>query len=130
LKLFSWQAFLVDAGKYSDWIDRGRPAPRHGDVGEYLRWVSSKAGLEVKIADIDKLGFDSGRWAVSCKTMPGMPFRVNADGIVFTGPGPAKQVNGQVSHPRVTTGENFWSRLHETLKQLSSGSNVCVIGTG
>src|SRR5439155_27223787 len=59
LKLFSWQAFLVEAGKYSDWIDRGRPAPRHGDVGEYLRWVSSKAGLEVKIADIDKLGFDS-----------------------------------------------------------------------
>ena len=26
---FSWQSFQVHQGLYSDWVDRGRPAPQH-----------------------------------------------------------------------------------------------------
>src|SRR4051812_32955051 len=37
---FSWTSFLIQSQGYSDWIDRGRPAPTHTFWSKYLKWAS------------------------------------------------------------------------------------------
>ncbi len=40
---FSYMAYLVDIGKYVEWVDRGLYPPTHGMLADYYKWVVAKA---------------------------------------------------------------------------------------
>src|SRR6266568_7271582 len=42
----SWQSYLIDQLRYSNWIDRGRTRPTHGEWSKYIQWVAEKVGLD------------------------------------------------------------------------------------
>ncbi len=66
----SWQSYLVNEGKYLDWIDRGRTRPTHREWSEYLQWVAKQADLIITQAEVQKISLsaDQKRWQLSCRS--------------------------------------------------------------
>ncbi len=134
---FSWQSYLVNSGRYVDWIDRGRTRPTHGEWSSYLEWVAARIGLDVTHAEVRKIASseDHKHWQLSCRSVvDDSMFAVEGDGLVITGPGVAVTIPGQpANHPRVTDGGTFWlhveefARLRET---VTKPLHIGVIGTG
>src|SRR6478672_8215601 len=52
---YSWEAFLISSGSYSEWIDQGRPQPRHSTWGNYLSWVFAQAAAEIQIGKVTEI---------------------------------------------------------------------------
>ena len=134
---FSWQSYLVNTGRYSDWIDRGRTRPTHGEWSSYLQWVAARIGLDVTHAEVRKIASseDHKNWQLSCRlVVDDSMITVEGDGLVITGPGVPVKIPGQpANHPRVTDGSTFWlhvaefARLRET---VTRPLHIGVIGTG
>src|SRR6202162_2545532 len=114
---FSWQSFLIDQLRYSDWIDRGRTRPTHGEWSNYIQWVAEKIELDLHIAEVTKIGLteDSRHWQLLCQPPndKGL-FSLEGDGLVITGPGTPLTIAGQPeTHPRVMDGASFWLHVEE-----------------
>jgi mycobactin lysine-N-oxygenase len=134
---FSWQSYLVNTSRYSDWIDRGRTRPTHREWSSYLQWVAARIGLDVTHAEVRKIASseDHKYWQLSCRSvLDDSMFTVEGDGLVITGPGVPITIPGQpANHPRVTDGGTFWlhitelARLQET---VTTPLHIGVIGTG
>jgi mycobactin lysine-N-oxygenase len=122
---YSWQAYLIDRGVYSDWVDRGRMHPTHREWSGYLRSVAEKTGTEVVQKEAVALDVEGERWL--CRLDGGQV--VAADGLVLTGSGPPITVPGQpAEHPRILDGRSYW--LDQTRLWKQHGLNICVIGSG
>src|SRR5665213_397898 len=141
MQRFSWQAFNVQKGAYTDWIDRGRPQPLHREWAEYLTWVLDEARefarhvghgnlITVYDSEVTEIGLAGSMWTI---TSSNTSHSQVANGLVVTGHGevdvtPIKQVMS--SRPgRVFTGKDFWSRP-EDVSRIAQGSTVAVIGSG
>jgi mycobactin lysine-N-oxygenase len=126
---YSWQSFLVSSNRYSDWIDRGRPAPEHRLWAEYLRWVCSelRGGFQLHCGEVDCLGRKGEQWSVRYRKAGGETVSLEADGVVFTGPARQRLPGSVPVHDHVLDVETFWRsyRAFETLE-----GSVVVIGTG
>jgi len=46
----SWQSYLINQMRYSDWIDRGRTRPTHAEWSKYIQWVAEQVGLDLCMA--------------------------------------------------------------------------------
>jgi len=128
----AWQSFLArpqpgQAMTFAEWVDRGRPQPTHGQWARYLRWVAEQLQLKPENGCATELDVSDGRWTI---TLDDGRTRIEADGLVITGPGPAKVAYERqpIGHKRVLDGREFWQNL-ERLSQEHL-SSVCVIGTG
>ena len=92
---YSWPRHLIAHGTYADWVDRGRLRPTHRQWSLYLREVAAKAEAE-KITDtVVSVESAGDRWRLALAR--GAP--LEADGVVFTGPGPPIRVPGQPAEP-------------------------------
>jgi mycobactin lysine-N-oxygenase len=122
---FSWQRHLIERGVYADWVDRGRLRPTHRWWSAYLREVAERAEAEVVDGEIGGLEVEGERWRLKVEQGEDLW----ADGVVFTGAGPAIEVAGQPpEHPRVLDGRTYWLHERESRKQVAQ--SVCVIGSG
>jgi mycobactin lysine-N-oxygenase len=119
---YSWQAYLITTGQFGQWIDRGRPAPRHRRWHQYLRWVAEQIDMTVVHGDVDRLSVDGERWALRTREST-----VHADALMITGPGQAEQ-SLLPGNPRVLSIAQFWHRAaqHERI----SAERVAMIGGG
>jgi mycobactin lysine-N-oxygenase len=133
----SWHSYLIEEFRYSDWIDRGRTRPTHGEWSNYIRWVAEKIELDLHIAEVTKIGLteDDSRWQLVCQPSNGeMLFSLAGDGLVITGPGTPLTVAGQPEHhPRVMDGASFWLHVEEFAQmrlKVTRPLNIGVIGTG
>ena len=133
----SWHSYLVDTGKYIDWIDRGRTRPTHREWSCYLQWVANRIGLDIVHAEVRRIGHseDGGRWQLSCRSVVDhSEVLVEGEGLVITGPGVPISIPGQPAlHPRVMDGGNFWLRTEEFLRlrgTVTTPLHIGVIGTG
>ena len=122
---YSWPRHLIARGTYADWVDRGRLRPTHRQWSLYLREVAAKAEAE-KITDtVVSVESAGDRWRLALAR--GAP--LEADGVVFTGPGPPIRVPGQpANHPQVADGRSYWLRAKAAGQPVAQ--NVCVIGSG
>ncbi len=59
--LLSWQSYLVANDKYSDWIDRGRTRPTHGEWSSYIRWVAENIDLSFSLARVQQIGLNAAK---------------------------------------------------------------------
>ncbi|MGU3649894.1 NADPH-dependent L-lysine N(6)-monooxygenase MbtG [Mycolicibacterium sp. A43C] len=122
----SWQSYLVSSGQFAEWIDRGRPAPTHKRWSQYLNWVASNIGMQVRTGDVTEIGLryteDATRWELG--TREGV---VHADALMITGPGQAER-SLLPGNPRVLSIAQFWHRAAQN--ELISADRVAVIGGG
>jgi mycobactin lysine-N-oxygenase len=121
---FSWQTFLIEQNKYSDWLDRGRPQPTHKRFSEYLTWVADKSKVNVKKGEVIRITQSDGCWRLHLKGGD----TIDGEGLVITGPGEPQKMIGQPDvHHRIADGKNFWkSVVNLQLQEISIG----IIGTG
>ncbi|MCX4529302.1 lysine N(6)-hydroxylase/L-ornithine N(5)-oxygenase family protein [Streptomyces sp. NBC_01551] len=126
---FSWQSYLVETSQlnsdFADWLDRGAQPPSLAEWAEYLKWVKRKAGTFVHPGTATRMDIVNGKWMLEFNG--GEP--ISADGLVITGPGPAKQPTIIGDHrDRVTNAENFWNNIYRI--ESDSRVTVGVIGDG
>jgi mycobactin lysine-N-oxygenase len=133
----SWQSFLIDQLRYSDWIDRGRTRPTHREWSQYIQWVAEQVELELCVGEVTSIATtsDQRQWLLTCRSGEGgAPFTVTGDGLVMTGPGTPLTIAGQPkAHPRIMDGASFWLRTEEFAQlrsHVTQPLNIGVIGTG
>jgi mycobactin lysine-N-oxygenase len=134
MQAFSWQAYKIHHGSYSDWVDRGRPQPTHQAYAAYLNWAARQAVVSWKHSQVMRIRMGKTRWVLDCCEDAGgsHPEKIEADGIVITGPGPAvrTRIKGcPGDHHRVMDGRSFWQRTGE-FKGHKGDLRFAVIGTG
>lgn len=122
----SWQQYLISTGQFSEWIDRGRPAPTHRRWSQYLRWVATNVAIKVIAGEVHGISVDTSsgepRWALHTADRT-----VAADGLMITGPGqPERSI--LPGNPRVLSIAQFWHRAAQ--HELICAERVAVIGGG
>lgn len=133
---FSWASYLIGRGAYQEWIDRGKPHPRHREWGQYLTWVSGQSGMHILPGAITRV--ERGpRWHVHVATAAEGNRIVAAEGLVITGygivPTGASANGGAGNAPpdasvRYLDVAGFWHRAGANL--LPGGGRVIVVGAG
>ncbi|MEM9889355.1 MAG: SidA/IucD/PvdA family monooxygenase [Actinomycetota bacterium] len=124
---FSWNAYLVAAGGLGEWVDRGRPAPRHREWARYLQWAAGEAQPELVIAEARTATIAGERWRVEAVGDDGQPQSIEADALLVTGPGSATS-EWESSSPRVFGPARFWRAVTE--RRLPVVERAAVIGAG
>jgi mycobactin lysine-N-oxygenase len=152
MRAFSWQTYLIDAYRYAEWIDRGRPRPTHRQWAAYLRWVADRAGAELLRGDVQRITHDreGQRWRVQYRPLAASPHEpaptldavavLEADGLVLTGPGTPVTLPGQpTDDPRVLDGGTVWLALDRLAAELQATTRsgkratprrIGIVGTG
>lgn len=123
---YSWQSFLVEKNRYSDWVDRGKPAPEHRRWAEYLKWVKGKTDKRVTSirGEVSRLSYTPDGWNIGVGDRS-----VEADGLVVTGPGRLRLFNDLPDDPRIVTLESFWKKL-DCVNSIPQNSHIAVVGAG
>lgn len=118
LGTYSWHAYCVNQqntmresapeARYSEWIDRGKPAPTHAVWCDYLRWVAGNlnwsdtgGGIETGTA-VEEIGLteNGNQWRLTARRN-GRSQIFEGEGLVITGPGEPKFGNNQVISQRI-----------------------------
>lgn len=133
----SWQSYLIDQLRYSDWIDRGRTRPTHGEWSKYIQWVAERVELDLCVAEVTRIATtaDQKHWQLTCQPSEGdAPVILTGEGLVMTGPGKPLTIPGQPKeHPCIMDGESFWLHVEEFAQlrsQVKKPLDIGVIGTG
>jgi len=123
MQALSWHGYLMATQQLGEWVDRGCPRPSHGRWGDYITWAAETAGITVRRARIGAVDRVGGRWLAEVGSEV-----IEADGLVFTGPGEALQLPGHTAgHPRLLDGRTAWQHLASLPEKIQT---ACVIGGG
>lgn len=124
MQALSWHGYLMATQQLGEWVDRGCPRPTHGRWGEYITWAAEAAGVTVRRARIGTVDRTGRSWLVDVDGKV-----IEADSLVFTGPGDALRLPGQpVEHPRVFDGRTVWQHLADLPE--AKIRTACVVGGG
>lgn len=129
---FSWASYLISLGSYQEWIDRGKPHPRHREWGGYLTWVCLQSGMRILPGSVTHIELGS-RWEVHVTSEGKENVVLDADSLVITGYGSTRAKAGtECSHPgtasRLVDVAGFWRRAGADL--LPGSGRVIVVGAG
>ena len=135
---YSWQAYLIDRDNYSNWIDRGKPQPRHEIWADYLRWALGLTSPSVEDAAVTprviegkatRIEMSNQKLKIEIKRPHSSEF-IEADGVVFTGPGEPKMLGAiqPEGSELIMDGRNYWQRIG-VFERLGPGK-VAIIGGG
>jgi mycobactin lysine-N-oxygenase len=130
---YSWQAFKFSFKNtgYGEWVDRGREHPLHDEWARYINWVlrpsrSESERPEFVIGQVVQVIPAGGKLQI--KTNNGKRQLIEADGIVFTGPGPAKMLPLPSNTQDIYDGQNYWLNI-PMFRNMTKG-NIALIGGG
>jgi mycobactin lysine-N-oxygenase len=133
---FTWMSFLVQTGRFSDWVDRGRPAPCHLLWTDYLRWVSAQLEPHVSIlsAEVTAIGLNTSRscWELNLKNTDGEPneYTLEADRLMLTGPGKTRMdflKDAKIPNHAYDL-ESFWAAIKN--RKFEANGRIAIIGAG
>lgn len=133
---FTWMSFLVQTGRFSDWVDRGRPAPCHIFWTDYLRWVSAQLEPQVSIvtSEVTAIGLNRSRsrWELNLKNTDGEPYlyTLEADRLMLTGPGQTRMdfLKDGIIPNNTYDLESFWAAIKS--KQFQASGRIAIVGAG
>lgn len=125
---YSWVSYLTAQGLYSDWVDRGRPAPEHRQWAQYLAWTLERvrSTVEVHHGCVEGLQRQGARWKVSYRAGGNLHDHLT-DGVMLTGPGQILTPSELPAHPDILTVEGFWERAGEILEEAR---HLAIVGSG
>lgn len=124
---FSWQAYMVHSGSFSEWVDRGGQPPLHRTFCDYLRWVATRVDMQVSLQEIKRVKVKGKRWQIE-RPVNESPRSVQGEGLVITGPGKPMKLPGQPSHPSIMDGMTVWRSLGK-FRNIKKGK-IGIIGSG
>lgn len=137
LKEFSWATYLsTTRPSYRNWVDGGRRPPIHKDFAAYLRWAVKKSEAKIVKVCVTELREKHDKWIVKGLGPEGKSASASDtlfDGVVVTGPGPARNVPLIGPGDRVFTGADFWQRTDEVKKLLPTSrkdGQIAIVGAG
>ncbi len=135
LMRLSWNNYLVAKGKFSGYVDRGKPNPTHKIWAKYLRWVLEEIGQQAILSKV--IGFDissnDGLLIVSSRSSDDdIVEKSKFDGIVFTGPGEPTKIVGSKHdwNESIIDGRQFWQRIPVFQSMAGKNKKIAVIGGG
>lgn len=126
---FSFKNSLSFDNGYEKWVDGGMNWVTHEQFAQYLWWISSHFQESIyEDSTVTKVGITEGKWNVEYSTISGKKSKLQADGIIFTGP-------GEVDNPfpikpngiNVFDAKNWWN---EKEKFHNLHGSVALIGGG
>lgn len=128
---FTWVSFLIQTRRYSDWIDRGRPAPCHQLWASYLQWVSAQLAPQVEILRAEVTGIDlcgdQSHWVLSLRGSDAGSLM--ADRLMLTGPGKTRAEFLEGDLPEGTFDlESFWWALKS--QTFPRRGRMAIVGAG
>jgi mycobactin lysine-N-oxygenase len=136
-KKYSWAAYQVAHGEdYSEWVDRGRLPASHSDLAKYLRWALSQAESAIEYRTVTKLTRVGKKWRLFSKDASGKEaaYPTEFNGVVVTGPGPARRTNWSTGLTNIYDGTDFWKSpekiLRLLLKQKRPARQIIILGGG
>lgn len=133
---FSWGSYLIKRGAYQEWIDRGKPNPRHSDWAGYLRWVADESGMRIVRGSVTQIERGS-EWDIEVELKGGNSVDLGGNGLVITGYGTVHAgisfsgtTEDTVSGPfdRCLDVAGFWHCMSE--KTLPRSGRAIVVGAG
>jgi mycobactin lysine-N-oxygenase len=137
LKEFSWATYLAaNRPSYRDWVDGGRRPPTHQDFAAYLKWGIKKSTAPVVKARVTGLMEQGNKWSVLSQDLAGKSVPASDilfDGVVVTGPGPARKVRQTGPSERIFSGIDFWQRTGEVKRLLRASredGQIAIVGAG
>jgi hypothetical protein len=129
---YSWLAYKISEKRrsFADWIDRGRPMPKHRQWAGYLEWVAELVEMPVRQGEVSEIALSGNRWLLAFDNGE----KVETDGLVITSPGPPKrsiELRGG-AEGAVLNGKDFWEAEGEKRRRdlVAGPSRICVIGSG
>ena len=126
---YSWQAFKMEWKRtaYGDWVDRGRPHPEHQEWASYIDWVFRSAPPDdLMRGEVVQVVPAGGKLEIKIRDRKRIEI---ADGIVFTGPGPAKLMANLPSNTQdIFDGRSYWHNLG-SFKDTTEAT-IALIGGG
>lgn len=128
---FSYSAYLIEIGKYAEWVDRFLTPPTHKMLADYLKWVIDKINFPVIIGEVTSISKKDENWIVKLRNNSDSR-EVTGDVLVITGPGspltfPLNKKSSE-NIERIFNGQNFWHNLH-AFSNLRN-TKIAVIGGG
>ncbi|HLJ99387.1 MAG TPA: SidA/IucD/PvdA family monooxygenase [Streptosporangiaceae bacterium] len=124
MQALSWHGYLMATQQMGEWVDRSCPRPSHARWADYITWAAETAGVTVRRARIGSVDCTGHSWLADVSGDV-----IEAEGLVFTGPGDALRLPGQpAGHPRVLDGRTFWQHAAGLPEQKIQ--TACVIGGG
>jgi mycobactin lysine-N-oxygenase len=132
---FSWGSYLIRHGVYQEWIDRGKPNPRHSDWAGYLRWVAGESEMHIIRGAVTNIEHGSG-WDVEVGIKDRNTPNLSGTGLVITGygtghagtsSGPAEDTASS-SFDRCLDVASFWHFMSQKMLPLSG--RAIVVGAG
>ena len=134
---FSWASYLLSTPQgYSRWVDAGRQAPTHQDFADYLRWTVKRSGAAKVVTRVEGLRPSGAKWRIQHRTASrslGLASSTDFDGVVVSGPGPARRVPLSGATNRVFDGADFWQSLKDVAKVLRKtdvAAQIAIVGAG
>jgi mycobactin lysine-N-oxygenase len=129
---FSWQRYLIDEGRYAEWIDAGCPSVQRRVFGDYLAWVLAHAtnGVSVVRGRVAHLSLspEADRWLVEIED-PTQPRRYACKAFVLTGQGAQRLLpHDDGAAARVLDCES--GRMEIARVQPEVSSDIAIVGGG
>jgi mycobactin lysine-N-oxygenase len=129
---FSWQRYLIDEGRYAEWIDAGCPSVQRRVFGDYLAWVLANAtnGVNVvrgRVAGLS-LAPEEDRWLVDVEH-PARPRSFACRAFALTGQGAQRLLpHDDEATARVLDCESGRMEIARVPAELSS--DIAIVGGG
>jgi mycobactin lysine-N-oxygenase len=128
----SWQSYLVEKGRYAEWIDAGGPAVQRRVFGDYLGWVLARArnGVSVVRGRVVRVGLtrERERWVVEVAGREGSSC-VTCGALALTGQGAQRQIaHDAEAAPRVLDCESGRMQIARVAEDQSS--DIAIVGGG
>ncbi|HTD10202.1 MAG TPA: SidA/IucD/PvdA family monooxygenase [Solirubrobacteraceae bacterium] len=129
---FSWQRYLVDEGRYAEWIDAGCPSVQRRVFGDYLAWVLAHAtnGVSVVRGRVGhlSLGPQANRWVVEVEDRA-RPGSYICKAFVLTGQGAQRVLpHDDEAESRVLDCES--GRMEIARVPPEGSSDIAIVGGG
>ena len=129
---FSWQRYLIDEGRYAEWIDAGCPSVQRRVFGDYLAWVLAHAtnGVNVVRGRVAHLALtpQADRWLIDLEDAA-EPSRFACRAFALTGQGAQRVLphDGEAA-TRVLDCESGRMEIARVPPALSS--DIAIVGGG
>ncbi len=126
MRAFSWDMYLINNGKYADWIDRGRPSPIHIEWANYLKYSFSllKDYVEIHSGALKEIFYSNGTVSVNFEDKGNLN-HLEADYLMLTGPGETT-LKQSIKSERIFDINSYWKSDIE----FEENEKILIIGGG
>lgn len=129
---FSWQRYLIEHDRYTDWLDADSPPVQRRVYGAYLAWVLARAseGVDVLQGRVARVALapEGDRWLVDIAGSCG-PRRLACGALVLTGQGVQRLLSHDVEvAARVLDCESGRTAIVHVPSEESS--DIAIVGGG